>query len=200
MPSTQQPDLSERLLADDEQVLEDVLRTFGPPIRAVLCRKYRGVLTGDDIEDVLAIGLFRFWVNRYRFDEQKGTLRVWFFRIVDNAARDVLKHGWHKARRLETAVEPSVLATFADPRQNGRDNRRTGPNMSAAQMEIREIVDSLPAVQKSIVMADALTRDGTASSQLLAEELNLPASTVRVYRKRALDKIRTELKRRGHQV
>lgn len=200
MPSTQQPDLSERLLADDEQVLEDVLRTFGPPIRAVLCRKYRGVLTGDDIEDVLAIGLFRFWVNRHRFDEQKGTLRVWFFRIVDNAARDVLKHGWHKARRLETAVEPSVLATFADHRQNGRDNRRTGPNMSAAQMEIREIVDSLPAVQKSIVMADALTRDGTASSQLLAEELNLPASTVRVYRKRALDKIRTELKRRGHQV
>ena len=117
MPSTQQPDLSERLLADDEQVLEDVLRTFGPPIRAVLCRKYRGVLSGEDIEDVLAIGLFRFWVNRRRFDERKGTLRVWFFRIVDNAARDVLKHGWHKARRLEAAVEPAVLATFADPRQ-----------------------------------------------------------------------------------
>ena len=67
-------------------------------------------------------------------------------------------------------------------------------------MEIREIVDSLPAVQKFIVMADAFTRDGTASSQLLAEELNLPASTVRVYRKRALDKIREELKRRGHQL
>ncbi len=197
MPSTEQLELSERLSAGDERVLEEILRTYGGAIRTVLCRKYTGVLERNDIEDVLSIALFCIWRKRDTFDSSRGTLRSWFFRIADNAARDVLRHGWQKARQLEVAAEPTRLAEFAQPSHNGdRTHERTTPQ----QMEIREIVAMLPKPQQSIVLADALCREGVASSQLLSEELGIPPSTVRVYRKRAMDAIRAELRERGHRL
>ncbi len=196
MPSTQETELAERLLANDEQVLEEILRTIGPSVRAVLRRKYEEVLGDADIEDLLSIGLYRIWVSRQRYDQQKASLRVYFFAIVDNAARDVLKYGWHKARRLEVATEPAVLASLVDNRRNGQGTIGSG-GISAETMRVREVVAGLPEMQRRIVMADALCRDGSASSQLLAKELGIPASTIRVYRKRALAKLREELKHRG---
>ena len=199
MPVTEQLDLAQRLLQDDEQVLEDVLRAFGPPILAVLGQRYQHVLRSQDIEDVLSIGLFRMWTNRAKFDANKASLKVWLFRIVENAARDVLRHGWHKARLMEVTGELALIgACSRDTSQ--RDDEVAPKAPSAVQMELREIVAGLSDVQRSIVMADAATRDGTACSATLGEELKIPASTVRVYRKRAMDKIKKELKARGHEV
>lgn len=199
MPVTEQVDLAQRLLQDDEQVLEDVLRAFGPAIMVVLGNRYRGVLKAQDIEDVLSVGLFRLWTHRLRFDESKASLKVWFFRIVENAARDVLKHGWHKARALEVTSEASLSgAVTAEPTPANGQSPPVPP--SAIQMEVREIVGGLSEVQRRIVMADAATRDGTACSQMLSEELGLPPGTVRVYRKRAMDRIRRELRQRGHDL
>jgi RNA polymerase sigma factor (sigma-70 family) len=200
MPATHQLTLSQRLLADDEHVLGEVLRTFGPSVHAILVRKYQGVLTSHDIDDVLSIGLFRLWQSRSRFDQGKGSLRVWFFRIVDNAARDVLRLGWQRARQLEVSTEPVALASVVDHRDNGRETKNASGPPSEQQMDIREIVASLPETQRRIVLADALARDDIACSQRLAEDLGIPAATVRVYRKRALDKVRAELKRRSHDL
>jgi RNA polymerase sigma-70 factor (ECF subfamily) len=196
MPSIEQPDLSELLATGDDRVLEDILRAYGGPICAALARKYTGILQQADIEDVLSIGLFRVWSNRESFDPAKGTLQAWFYRIVDNAARDVLRHGWQKARQMEVAFEPAALAGLAEPSHNGRPNH---DSPSAQDMEIREIIATLPQTQQAIILADAYCRDGTASSRILAEELGMSAATVRVYRKRALDAIRAELERRGRQ-
>jgi RNA polymerase sigma factor (sigma-70 family) len=199
MPVEQQLDLAERLLADDEQALEEIVRQFGPAVQAVIARKYRGLLRPADAEDVLAIGLFRLWTHRRTYDETKGSLRVWFFRIVDNAARDVLRHGWQKARQLEVETEPHTLAGLADHRTNGRASTTSTQqtNDDAAQQALREIIAELPEMQRRIVTADALARDETVAAGQLADELGIPPGTVRVYRKRALDKIRSELARRG---
>jgi len=200
MTSLDQPELQERLLADDEQVLEDVLRQFGPAFRAVLRRQFGEVLSDGDIEDVLSIGLFRFWKNRHQYDERRGRLRVWFFRIVVNAARDVLKHGWHKARQLEVSADPVVLASLAEAPRNGHPVELKERTISAEQMVVREIVANLPEAQRKIILADAACRDDTASSQRLAKELGIAATSVRVYRKRAMDKIRSELEERGYEI
>jgi RNA polymerase sigma factor (sigma-70 family) len=198
MPLTHDMDCVQRLQTGDERVLEDVLRTCGPVVRSVLRRKYAGVLSLTDLDDVLAIGLFRLWIARERFDTAKGSLRVWFLRIADNAARDVLRHGWHKARQLETTVERDFLETQV-ARQDVPDSDppcEPGPELVA----VREIVIGLPDMQRRIVLADSHSRDGSESSQHLAAELGIPAGTVRVYRKRALDRIRDELKQRGFSV
>ena len=68
------------------------------------------------------------------------------------------------------------------------------------QADLREIVASLSDTQRAIVLADAAARDSTACSRTVGEELGLPAATVRVYRKRAMDRIRNELRLRGHDV
>lgn len=196
---TQQTDFAEWLLTDDERLLAEMLREFGAPVRATIIRKYKGLLDEGDAEDLLSIGLYRFWKSRQQYDPNKSSLRVWFFRIVENAARDVFKHGWHKARRLEVSVEPSALAaTAAGFSNNGHDGDAVTKSASGRQIDVREIVAGLPECQRQIIQADALSRDGKASSRQLGDRLGIPASTVRVYRMRAINTIRDAMQRLGH--
>lgn len=199
MPSTGQADLAHRLLDDDEQVLEEILRTYGPSVIAVMGSRYRGVLCEADLEDVLSIGLFRLWKGRQRFDRDKSSLKVWFFLIVESAIRDVLRLGWQKARSMEVGSE-FELSRAVDYRGNGHARPATRATPSEVQLQLREIVAELPEMQRRIVIADAAARDEYASSRLLAGELGISDSTVRVYRKRAMDRIRNILRQRGYDV
>ncbi|MCP4506423.1 MAG: sigma-70 family RNA polymerase sigma factor [Fuerstiella sp.] len=210
MQTTEQADLAQRLLDDDEQALDDVLRLFGPMMLVVLTRRYQSVLRETDIEDVISIGLFRLWTNRARFDRRRASLKVWFFRIVENAARDVLRHGWHKARLLEVGSDLALLGA-TDASSNGHakevqhlpDGELRGSSErvpSNLQLDLREIVADLPETQRFIVLADSAAKEGVASSKWLGDELGVPGSTVRVYRKRAMDRIRREVAERGHDV
>lgn len=199
MPSLEQLDFSQRLKANDEQVLDDILRGFGPQVRAVLLKKYAGILGEADLDDALSLGLYRIWKSRSRFDESKSSLRVWFFRIVENAARDVLRIGWHKAKSLEVNGHTGMLDAFVQPEPVVVPDEDSKPP-TALQMALREILASLSEAQRTIVMADAASRDGTANNQWLSAELGLAPSSVRVYRRRALEKIRNEMRKRGHDV
>lgn len=199
MPSLEQLEFSQRLKEDDEQVLEDILRQIGPQVRGVLLKKYLGVLSDADLEDALSLGLFRLWNSRSRFDATKSSLRVWFFRIVENAARDILRVGWHKARALEVNGHAGILDGCVQPQPIEPQDEDAKPP-TALQMALREVLDSLSDAQRTIVMADAASRDGTANNQWLSAELGLAPSSVRVYRRRALEKIRNELRNRGHDV
>jgi len=197
MQNTDQMDLATRLLNDDEHALEDLLHTYGPKIIIVLKQRYSGVLCEADLEDVISVGLFRLWTTRERFDASRGSLQVWFFRIVENAARDVLRLGWQKARQME---QPSDFLIQPDitPPINGHAKNLTHPTQLT--MDLRDIIEQLPDVQRQIVQADSMSKDDVASSDWLAQELSMKPSTVRVYRKRAMNRIRKELKERGHEL
>ncbi len=200
--SSSSPDLGTRLRAGDEDVLEVILRTHGPPILTLLRQRFVGPLTSTDLEDVLAAALFRMWQHRARFDPTLASLRVWFFRIAENMARDVLKHGWHKARQLELSTEPIQLAEVIDRRLLQGESDVCGEDDPAwAQRipseQLRELLALLPENQRRIVLADADSRDGVVASHDLAKELGIPPSTVRVYRRRALERLRREIEERG---
>ncbi len=195
------PDLGARLKAGEEEVLEAILRTHGPPILALLKQRFVGPLSATDFEDVLAAALFRIWQHRARFDPTKASLRVWFFRIAENLARDVLKHGWHKARQLELSTEPTQFAEAIDHRRpNGERDVDTEsdrpPTLRVSPEQLRELLALLPENQRRIVLADANSHDGTVASGVLAKELGIPPSTVRVYRRRALERLRREIEER----
>ncbi len=140
------------------------------------------------------------WQHRARFDPKLASLRVWFFRIAENLARDVLKHGWHKARQLEMSTEPRLLAEVIDRRPNGdSDHAAVDGELPALRVPpelLRELLALLPENQRRIVLADADSRDGLVASHDLASELGIPASTVRVYRRRALERLRREIEER----
>ncbi len=192
------PDLGARLRAGDEEVLELILRTHGPPILALLRQRFVGPLTATDFEDVLAAALFRMWQHRARFDPTLASLRVWLFRIAENIARDVLKLGWQKARQLELSTEPMQLAETTDHRRpdlDAADDPSSAKRIPSEQL--RELLALLPENQRRIVLADADSRDGVVASHDLSKELGIPPSTVRVYRRRALERLRREIELRG---
>jgi len=191
------PDLGTQLKAGDEDVLERILRAHGPPILALLKQRFAGLLTATDFEDVLAAALFRIWQNRCGFDSSMASLRVWFFRIAENLARDVLRHGWHKARQLEQSLESLLAAGLVSTDELTADEVEIHDVATATLRipadQLRELVDLLPEVQRRIVLADADSTDGIVASRSLATELGIPQSTVRVYRRRALERLRREI-------
>jgi RNA polymerase sigma factor (sigma-70 family) len=212
--STSQSDIGQRLISGDEDALEAVLRAHGPPVKALLRRKFFGPLTESDFEDVLAVALFRMWQYRARYDSKRASLQVWFYRIAENVARDVLRHGWQKARQLEVAFEPLALSAVVDHRTtNSSADTSTFPNRPTNETDSKdddkrfdnrpigkdllEVLKLLPETQRKILLADAESTDGKVASQALASELGIPASTIRVYRRRALEKVRSEMDRRG---
>ena len=177
---------------EGEVFLERLLRAEGPAVKAVLMQKFSGTLSGADIDDVLAVALNRVWLNRDRFDAGRGSLRTWFFRIAHNSAIDVLKHGWHRARELEIPGGGDFLTEIAGELAESNPDRA----QAESHRVVREIIAALPEAQRRIVWADAQHRHGPTPSKDLARELEIPVGTVRVYRKRALDRIRRELEDR----
>ncbi len=203
-PGEENRRLAARLLGDDESVLAEILRLYGPFLFKALGIRFvhtLGVLRREDIEDVLSIALRRVWDARKSYDIKRMPLRGWFYIIAERAARDILKTRWHKAWRQERNVgqdwlEVTIAAGQPDPPAPGASRRKA----TGAEIDLRAIVNELPDMQRRIVMTDVATGEGVASGNLLADELSIPAATVRVYRKRAMDKIRFEMTKRGYDV
>jgi RNA polymerase sigma factor (sigma-70 family) len=177
-----------------EQRLESLVREQGPSVRAVLHARYRGAFGGDDIDDVLATTVHRLWKHRDKLVGLKSP-RAWFLRIADNIARDVLRFGWQKARQLEVSTDRTWLEAIPAPTPEpaGADAARDDALSSA----LREIIATLPALQRRILWADALNPDGPVASETLAAELKITPGAVRVYRKRGLDRLRSEMEKRN---
>lgn len=197
--------LARALHQGDDSALADILRSYAPAIIESLHARFvtrMRLLRYEDIEDVVSIALRRLWDARLDYDSEKQSVRVWFYCIAENVAKDVFKRGWHKARRLELhpgqdrlEEEPAKSCpSTADP----SDNERKQPSKEAADLE--KALSKLSNEQRTIVMADAASRDGTASNEFLEDELDIPAAHVRVYRGRAYATLRKELKRLGHNI
>ena len=122
---------------------------------------------------------------------------------MENAARDVLRLGWQKARQMELQNDFQVQHTVTQPVKG--HSKHLNPESyhdrsppTRLTLDLKEIIDQLPDAQRKIITADSIARDDVASSGWLAEELSMSPSTIRVYRKRAMDRIRKALRERGH--
>jgi DNA-directed RNA polymerase specialized sigma24 family protein len=71
---------------------------------------------------------------------------------------------------------------------------------SRAAEDLRSIIERLPDSYRHIILADACARDRVASARFLAEELEIPEGTIRVYRKRAMSALRSEMRKLGYEV
>jgi RNA polymerase sigma factor (sigma-70 family) len=202
MELTEDADLAQRLHKNDQTCLEEILRNFGGGILILLRRRFHDMLREEDLEDVLSIGLYRLWNNRARYRLELASLRVWLYRICENSARDVLRMGWQKARAREVISDAALLGltehAIDSPEELPEDYSLHDDSPVAVHGDLKELLGELPDVQHAILLADAAARDGVACSTRLGIELGIPASTVRVYRKRGMERWRKELIARGH--
>jgi RNA polymerase sigma-70 factor (ECF subfamily) len=189
-------DLPQRLRSGDESALGEILRAHGGMLWRMLCREFQGVLSPADVEDVISVALYRLWISRQSFDPAKAALATWFCSIARNAARDVLKHGWHKARELEVAAELDLAEGAVDADCDSEPDAGLAAGEDDPRVaRLRQVLAELPAVQRRILEADAHAWPEVAASKPLAEELGIDARSIPVYRKRALDAARAGLLR-----
>ena len=186
-----------REAALDERALEAMLVESGGQVKGSLLQRYTTAFSAADVDDVMAIAVERVWRKRSKFDPRKGTLRAWFFRIADNTARDVLRYGWFKARKLEVAVEQGAFDSICAGNSQKSPPPTVDREPSALERGIRDellqLLGKLPEPQRRILWADALSSSGPVPTADLARELNLSRGTVRVYRAKALARLRSEL-------
>jgi RNA polymerase sigma factor (sigma-70 family) len=204
-PEEQNTRLALALLDDDEDALGEIMRCYAPAIIEALHARFTTrmrLLRYEDIEDVVSIALRRLWDARADYDDTKQSLRVWLYCIAENVAKDVLKHGWHKARQLERHpgqdwFQEKQDHTCPDPGKPRAKEKRKATKEAA---DLETGLNKLSEEQRKIVMADAASPDGTASNEFLADELGIPAAHVRVYRGRAYATLRREMKRLGYDI
>jgi RNA polymerase sigma-70 factor (ECF subfamily) len=178
-----------RLLSSkDGAGLRRLLRAYGRSVQARLRQAFGTDLGEDDIEGAMNTATYRVWRRADDYDPAKGTLRAWFFVIASNACRELVRakrrRAWETpAAGIEHVAEPTVVIPSEPP---------------PAYLDVlRECIDLLPALQRSIIEADLRT-GGVASASELAEALRTTASTIYVARNRARKALRRALEAHGH--
>jgi len=196
-------ELACRLLDDDRTVLGEILAHFGGGIMGFLVAKYQD-FNHQDAEDVLSIAIGKLWDSRQQYDESKGTLRTYLFRIADNTAKDVFKAGWAKAKQLplDFGDENDIdLVPEPPPASETRRQRKDREKREKKELEeLESVIASLPEKQRRIIGSDAFAKDRVSDSVKLADELGIPVGTVRVYRHRAWKTIRQTMKKLGYEL
>jgi len=184
----------------DDAWVRFVLHEHAPAVGALLHLRYP-VFNAEDIEDVVIIATARLWKARDRFDAERASLKTFLFRIADNVARDVLKSGWFRARNLEVWLDERLFARPETGEQREEASETRGESSPSGVVKVlRAILDRLPDVYRTIILADACAPGRVASAEFLSQELQIPAGAVRVYRHRAIKAIRTAFEQAGYEV
>ncbi len=198
------------LWEEDESVLNTILTHYGPPIIKALMKMFTPYLNAQDCEDILSVAVLRLWEARATYDEKKASVRTLLYKIAVNYARDVLRSGWHRVREMEQQTKPDLLEELAvydrHAAQIGAEADDPPPaghkvEESKLMRDFREVFGSLPKIQQNILEQDALAGGEEVDAAALGERLEeIPAVTIRVYRKRAKDTVKAEMKKRGHNL
>jgi RNA polymerase sigma factor (sigma-70 family) len=192
--------LAGRFHDGDESVVAEVLRELGPRITCRLGRRYRRLLAADRVEQVLLDALAQAWEQRAQFDATKGSLGAWLSTIADHCAVNFIRSATGQSLGMELMMGPDRLRLLSAPPTVGPlqadDERPEDFHRNELRDSVREAVDSLPAGQRYVLLADANSSIAIPCAQL-AVELGVSVSTVRQYRRRGLKRLKAELLRRG---
>ncbi len=197
--SDEQDEIAIRLWDEDKTILEDILVKYVPSIEKALGRKYRS-FSIEDLEDIVCEAIKRLWEKRKEYSDSQGSVKALLYRIADNIAKDLLKFGWKKLQeKREYWANESLedLATIYPSQDKDEDSKDCD---SPLNVDLREIVNNLPVVQQKIIWAFALAPEGEINATIIGKDLGYPATTIRVYLKRAKETIRDEMKKRGHNI
>lgn len=141
----------------------------------------------EDAEDITQEVLLRLWERGRRIPDEE--LPAWLTRVVRNACVDVLR----KRRGYPAAVgsDPAGLAGAAAP--------GPGPDgvaeASQFQLHLDSALQYLPEVQRTVVI---LREVQEMKYEEIAEVLDLPLNTVKVYLHRGRQALRGHLRGMGY--
>jgi RNA polymerase sigma factor (sigma-70 family) len=148
-----------RLARQDDGALEDVYSTYGPSLRAYLCR----FVGRDEADDVLQRTMLDVWLNAARYDSTQR-LSTWLFTIAHRRAVDTLR-----ARRHDI-VDVELARNLV-----GEDGRETAERHADAA-EVRVALTQLPDHERVVL---ELAYFGGLTHREIAARLDVAHGTVK---------------------
>jgi len=137
------------LMYGEEDGLKQLLRLYGGKVKALLKKNFITMLTQEDLDEVFYDAVHKVFKSIDTYDEKKGALCSWFYRIAVNAALDLnrkeekYQHETINYEDIELPNEnwqPDCLKV--KPKSNQKTTRR--------QKKIFDIIETLPELQKNI--------------------------------------------------
>jgi RNA polymerase sigma-70 factor (ECF subfamily) len=140
-------------------------------------------------EDVVQECFLKIWQSAASFDASRGSLRAWLLRSVRNRSIDNLRgRAGHERDELDLAAAGDLPAEG-----QGADPWREVDAILEREA-VRNALDSLPAEQREAV---ELAYFGGLTYREIAEQSNVPVSTIKGRMRLALERLHSYLMGRG---
>jgi RNA polymerase sigma-70 factor (ECF subfamily) len=155
--------LVDRLLAGDDEALDEAFDRYGALVYGVARRTLRD---GSAAEDVVQEVFTTLWAHPERFDPQRGSLRAYLGMQAHGRAIDALRS---ESSRTDRELRHHDLST----RSRGFGNELESTTM---QQLVKEAIDRLPHEQRQVV---ELAYFGGYTHREVAAILGIPEGTAK---------------------
>jgi RNA polymerase sigma factor (sigma-70 family) len=189
-------ELALRMMDGDEGALSQVIRHYGPKVMGGLRAKFGGTVEEDILEDAMHRAAFTVWRKADKYDDSKASLGGFFYACAWREVINILREGENATLVSLDALKedlPDRQATMADTEQI----EELSSDKQKRNEDLLEIIEGLPGNQRAIMKAD-LAAGCNADNAYLAKALGSSKNSVYVSRNKAYEKIRQEMRKRGH--
>ena len=205
-PTNLNEDIILRAWDDDESVLGQLVLDDAGTLERAIANEFRR-LSAEEVADVIAEAIKRFWEWRHKFDGQRS-IRACLYRIANNVASELVsgRLKWQKSRNLESSVDQAQFEEY----QDNSDSRLDEIEIKHPQIcdDLYQVIQQLSEIQQAVIWAYGLAGDFELDASDLGRELGkkykngvpIPAGTIRQHKKRAKDTITSEMKKRGYDL
>jgi RNA polymerase sigma-70 factor (ECF subfamily) len=173
-------ELMHRSRLGDPTAFDELVRRWENPIGRVVARLLG---TGSEVEDVCQEVFLRVLRAKDRYQES-GAFSTWLYRIALNLARDTLRR---RKRWSWLPLADQELKSPAPPAAHDFDRRELG----------RQVELALAALPEPLREVLVLKHFGQLTLAEIALVAGLPTSTIKSRVQTALERLRSELARRG---
>lgn len=182
--------LVERFCGGDEAAVAEVLRVFGPALRAFLRRTFGGLIR-EEIDQITLDAVEAAHECRTNYDAERGPFLAWSTGIAYHLAVKYLRSLTANGQPFEIATAPHWLSRMIDRRGSDAQGAEKF-DLAERDRLLHRALNALNDVQRQVLLADACAREALSSRQL-GGELGLPDSTVRCARQRGKAALRALL-------
>lgn len=189
-------ELTLRMMDGDEEALSYVIRHYGPKVMGALRSKFGNFMSEYVLEDAIHRAAFSVWRNASKYDDSKGSLGGLFYKCAVNEVINILREGEQAPHvSLDELDEQGDGELYSRAEADG--TRQLTPEKQKLYKDLYEVIAGLPGHQRVIMEAD-LAAGCDADTTYLAESLHTSNNSIYVSRNKAREKVRQEMKKRGH--
>jgi RNA polymerase sigma-70 factor (ECF subfamily) len=181
-------ELCAKIKLGDEKAFEYVFKSY----YALLCTYAFDLVKDDEVaEDVVQEILIKVWENRYKIDI-RTSLKAYLYRSVYNHCINLLKH-LRVVKNLEDRYTEEVLSNVEFTLLTEEEYTLDDYFYEGLESDIEEAIQSLPEQCRIIFQ---MSRFEELSYEEIARKLDISVNTVKTQIKRALEKLRTNIKKK----